>query len=151
MSTIDIAYIEARIPEEVLIALFPDGEGSYDITKIENSIIDADAIVDNALSRVYVFPYEKENPATGNKAYSIIKSMKFIIAKKIIYSYKYDDEDMREVNADYNSVLDKLQLIIEGKEVLTGLKKLVSTTPLAIKVSTGKQIFTKQGLESYDN
>ncbi|GAB1371195.1 hypothetical protein MASR1M45_12570 [Candidatus Kapaibacterium sp.] len=109
MASIDYQYIAERIPIEVLKPLLSDDElNDIKLEKVENIIIDAESEVDNALARVYVYPYQKSDDILGEKSLALIRRWKFVIARQLIYSYKFDDEDMKEVNAHHSAVLQKL-------------------------------------------
>lgn len=152
MSSLTVQYILDRIPSEILRPLLAtDDNEDYKIEQIEQVIADADAEVDNTLAQVYEYPYIKTNEILGEKSLTLITRWKFIIAKQIFYSYKFDNEEMIEVNSHYRAVLSRLYSIKEGEEELAGLQKLPTSSPYRIKVSTGKQTFTRRRLKSYDN
>lgn len=152
MSTINYQYIADRIPIEILQPLMTSLDSSdIDESLIDEFISDADAEVDNALAHRYVYPYEKVNDELGEKAYSLIRRWKFIIVRQLIYSRKYDNEEMKEVNAHHAAVLSRLSQVRKGDYDIVGLVKKALSPSKLIKSRSNKQVFTQKKLKSYDS
>jgi len=154
MATIDYQYIADRIPADILEPLMrSDDVDDINMTLIDEFISDADAEIDNALALKYQFPYVKTDEVLGEKTYSLIKRWKFIIVRQLIYSRKYDDEEMKEVNNQHKAILNRLAIIRKGEEELLGIAKkssAVRTPSTLIKVKKNTPIFTNENLRNND-
>ena len=149
MPTIDKDYILKRIPLETLEPLMTDSEVTdIDDEMLDDFISDADAIVDNAISERYIYPYEKTADDIGNKAFNMLRRWKFLITRFIIYSRKYDNEEMKDVAEMYKHTLTKLDKIRKGEIEIPGLVKRSVSPDKLIKTKHNIQLFTKQRLSN---
>lgn len=148
MSTINYQYIADRIPEETLKPLMTTADSSeIDINLIDEYILDAESEVDNAISSRYVYPYVKIDDELGNKSLNLIRRWKFLIVRQLIYARKYDDEDMKEVNAHHNAVMNILGQIRRGEYHLQGLTPKYNEPSKYIKSNCNPKIFKSQRLK----
>ncbi|MBX3045138.1 MAG: DUF1320 family protein [Candidatus Kapabacteria bacterium] len=152
MSTINYQYIADRIPIEILKPLMSSA-GLSDVNEdlVNEFISDADAEVDNALATRYLFPYIKTDEELGDKAFSLIKRWKFLIVRQLIYSRRYDDDEMKEVNSHHSAVLSILERVRKGNYEIPGLTRKTNNPSKLIKSKENTQVFNKRRLKTYDS
>ncbi|MBX3044900.1 MAG: DUF1320 family protein [Candidatus Kapabacteria bacterium] len=151
-SSIDYNYIIQRIPEETISALMTDSVFSdIDEEVIQEFISDADAIVDNAMSLRYIYPYEFTDEILGEKAFKMLRRWKFALVRQMMYARKYDDEEMKEINRQHKDVMTKLERLQKGEIEVAGLAMKHYSPKNLIFSKKNEQVFTNDRLTAYDN
>lgn len=138
----DQTYIETMMLTVDLDALTLNDD------QIERLIIQASNEVDSYLRGRYTFPYEYE---TSSVAESELLRMKFVCFKYWLYAGKYDGEEMKAVQDQYDTVLKRLSLISTGKNDLPGMVQVNSVPGGIFKTGYHHHVFHPGRLRYYDN